>query len=76
MDLFQSLRITHILCKNAGGTASQAKLTAARQLGLPVIMIARPQEPAGITRLTNVSEALTWVRHTLSAGQTGQTKCN
>ncbi len=34
--------ITHICAKNSGGAASDAKLTAARQLGLPVWMLARP----------------------------------
>jgi precorrin-6A/cobalt-precorrin-6A reductase len=76
LDLFRRLKITHILCKNAGGAATQAKLTAARHLGLPVIMISRPQEPAGIKRLTNVSEALTWVRRALGLGETGTSKCS
>ncbi len=31
-----------VVCKNAGGTGAQAKLGAARALGLPVIMIDRP----------------------------------
>ena len=31
--------ITHIVCRNSGGTAAYAKIEAARQLGLPVIMV-------------------------------------
>ena len=37
--------ITHIACKNSGGTASVAKLIAARELGLPVLMVDRPAAP-------------------------------
>ncbi|GAB1582354.1 cobalt-precorrin-6A reductase [Phyllobacterium phragmitis] len=37
-------RITHIVCRNSGGTASYAKLEAARKLKIPVILIARPPQ--------------------------------
>ena len=43
--LFQAHHITHLAVKNAGGSASRAKLEAARQLGLPVLMLARPKPP-------------------------------
>jgi precorrin-6A/cobalt-precorrin-6A reductase len=33
--------VTHIVCRNSGGEAAYAKIEAARQLGLPVIMIDR-----------------------------------
>jgi precorrin-6A/cobalt-precorrin-6A reductase len=33
--------ITHVVCRNSGGAAAYAKIEAARQLRLPVIMIAR-----------------------------------
>ena len=33
--------ITHIVCRNSGGTGAYAKIEAARHLGLPVIMISR-----------------------------------
>lgn len=42
--LFISLGITHLVVKNAGGTAD-AKLIAARQLGLPVLLVQRPPPP-------------------------------
>lgn len=44
--LLQRHRVGLILAKNAGGAGAVAKLTAARALGLPVIMIARPALPA------------------------------
>lgn len=40
--LFQAHRVEVIVAKNAGGRAADAKLVAARELGLPVIMVRRP----------------------------------
>jgi precorrin-6A/cobalt-precorrin-6A reductase len=40
--LLQGHRIEVIVAKNAGGAGAEAKLTAARQMGLPVILIDRP----------------------------------
>jgi precorrin-6A/cobalt-precorrin-6A reductase len=37
--------ITHLVSKNAGGRETVAKLEAARNLGISVIMIARPKKP-------------------------------
>jgi precorrin-6A/cobalt-precorrin-6A reductase len=44
--LMQHHQITHLVSKNAGGRETSAKLEAARNLGLPVVMIARPFKPA------------------------------
>ena len=41
--LFNTYDITHICAKNSGGTASIAKLHAARALGLPVWLLSRPE---------------------------------
>ncbi len=43
--LLRDHRITHIVAKNAGGVGASAKLAAARALGLPVILMARPLLP-------------------------------
>lgn len=43
--LFALLAITHVVAKNAGGEAARAKLDAAAALGLPVLMIDRPDGP-------------------------------
>lgn len=37
--------ITHLVTKNAGGRATEAKLEAARKQRIPVLMIARPVKP-------------------------------
>jgi precorrin-6A/cobalt-precorrin-6A reductase len=58
-------RIEIIVTKNSGGTATQSKLLAARELGLPIIMAARPPWPditglnAGTT--TDAPGALHWL---------------
>lgn len=40
-------RVTHLITRNAGGTA-RGRLDAAAALGLPVLLIERPPEPDGI----------------------------
>ena len=58
--LFTKLAVDVLVVKNAGGAASRTKLTAARQLGIPVLMIARP--PTGNWAVVNyVEAALAWV---------------
>jgi precorrin-6A/cobalt-precorrin-6A reductase len=44
--LFEGHGITHVVTKNSGGERSFAKIEAARQLGLRVIMIDRPTLPS------------------------------
>lgn len=53
LALFQREAFTHIISKNAGGTATRAKLDVARQLAIPVVMVQRPFKPACET-FTNV----------------------
>jgi precorrin-6A/cobalt-precorrin-6A reductase len=45
-QLMEVHAITRIVTKNAGGTATEAKLVAARELGIPVTMVQRPVKPA------------------------------
>ncbi len=40
--LFREHRVTHLVCRNSGGSGGHAKIAAARRMGLPVIMIERP----------------------------------
>ena len=41
MCIRDSHRIEMLCCKNAGGDASVAKITAARSLGIPIWLLAR-----------------------------------
>lgn len=49
-----------IVCKASGGDMTRAKLDAARMLGLPVVMIARPPLPDG-PRVVSVEAGLAWL---------------
>jgi len=41
-DLMAREHVTHLVTKNSGGTQTAAKLQAAREMGVAVVMIARP----------------------------------
>ena len=58
--LLESRAIDVLVSKNSGGPAARAKLEAARALGLPVVMIARPPPPPG-GRVGSVAAARAWV---------------
>jgi precorrin-6A/cobalt-precorrin-6A reductase len=58
--LLQAHGITHIVAKNSGGAGAEAKLVAARELGLPVILIDRPHIPSRHT-VGSVPEVLHWL---------------
>jgi precorrin-6A/cobalt-precorrin-6A reductase len=59
--------ITHIVAKNAGGVGAAAKLTAARDLGLPAILIDRPKLPERQV-VGTVAEVMAWLDHTADRG--------
>lgn len=52
--------ITHIVAKNAGGAGAEAKLKAARTLGIPVILIDRPAVPPRLV-LHSAEAVLAWL---------------
>jgi precorrin-6A/cobalt-precorrin-6A reductase len=52
-----------VVTKNSGGTATYPKMAAARALGLPVIVVARPQKPRGVEEVASADTALEWLEH-------------
>lgn len=58
-------RIDVLVSKASGGKATEAKLIAAREASLPIIMITRPLPPPG-ERVDTVDEAIAWL-----AGKSG-----
>ena len=50
-----------LVTKDSGGTHTAAKLDAARDLDVPVVVISRPVRPAGTAEVTTVDEALLWL---------------
>ena len=49
-----------LVCKASGGAATEAKIIAARERGLPVIMVRRPPAEPGET-VETVEAALAWL---------------
>jgi precorrin-6A/cobalt-precorrin-6A reductase len=60
--LLARYRIDTIVCRNSGGGAADAKLVAARELDIRVVMRCRPARPAGLPTAATVGEAVAWVR--------------
>ncbi|TPG54213.1 cobalt-precorrin-6A reductase [Sphingomonas glacialis] len=65
--LLRENAIDLIVCKDAGGTGAQAKLIAARSLGVPVVMIDRPWLPER-TEVHDVAAVLAWIGHAADRG--------
>lgn len=58
-------RIDVVVSKNSGGAMTEAKLVAARRLGVPVVMIARPPASPSDEVVDSVDDAVTWLRSQL-----------
>jgi len=58
--LLQVKAIDVLVCKASGGAATEAKLVAARELSLPVIMVRRPPAERGLS-VDTVEGAIDWL---------------
>jgi precorrin-6A/cobalt-precorrin-6A reductase len=65
--LMQARGIAWLVARNAGGIGARAKIDAARELELPVIMIARPELPER-PRVECVEDVLAWLDHDARLG--------
>jgi precorrin-6A/cobalt-precorrin-6A reductase len=65
--LMQSRGVEWLVARNSGGTGARAKIDAARELKLPVIMITRPELPER-PRVESVDEVLAWLGHDARLG--------
>jgi precorrin-6A/cobalt-precorrin-6A reductase len=61
LSLMREHGIDVVVTKDSGGSMTAAKLTAARELGLPVVLVRRPPVPPGVPTVATVEEALAWV---------------
>ena len=60
--LLESHGIELVVSKNSGGDGARAKLDAARELGLPVLMIDRPELPPR-REVETVEQVMSWITH-------------
>jgi precorrin-6A/cobalt-precorrin-6A reductase len=66
--LLREHRIEVLVARDSGGELTAAKLVAARELGLPVVLIARPPAPDA-PAVASVEEAVAWVSAWVSAAR-------
>ncbi|MGW0610581.1 cobalt-precorrin-6A reductase [Streptomyces sp. NPDC002788] len=60
-ELLRRHRIDVVVTKDSGGTATAPKLTAAREAGLPVVVVRRPPVPQDVPVVTGAEEAAGWI---------------
>ena len=67
LEMLRTRGVIWIVARNSGGDGARAKIDAARTLGLPVIMIARPELPER-QRVESVAEIMQWLGHRTCLG--------
>jgi precorrin-6A/cobalt-precorrin-6A reductase len=60
--LMRDHAIDTLVTKDSGGTMTAAKLIAARERRIPVVMVDRPPRPDGTSQASTVDEAVEWLR--------------
>ncbi|SNS19951.1 precorrin-6A/cobalt-precorrin-6A reductase [Rhodococcoides kyotonense] len=65
IELMRSRGIELVVSKNSGGAMTEAKLVAARELRIPIVMIDRPRTPPGDFETGAVDDVVSWLRRRL-----------
>lgn len=60
--LMREHRVDVLLTKDSGGSYTAAKLDAAAELGVPVVVVSRPDGPAGTREVATLDEVIEWLR--------------
>jgi precorrin-6A/cobalt-precorrin-6A reductase len=60
-DLLSRYNIDVLVTKDSGGSLTAAKLTAARELAVPVVLVRRPAAPEGVATVESVPQVLSWL---------------
>ncbi|MEV0276980.1 cobalt-precorrin-6A reductase [Streptomyces sp. NPDC050610] len=64
-ELLRRHRVDVLVTKDSGASATAAKLVAARDAEVPVVVVRRPPVPDGLPAVGTVGEAVEWVRGVL-----------
>ncbi|MET9654851.1 cobalt-precorrin-6A reductase [Streptomyces sp. NPDC006460] len=60
-ELLRRHHVDVLVTKDSGGAATAPKLTAAREAGIPVVIVRRPPVPHGVPTAATPEEAAAWV---------------
>ncbi|MFJ1929278.1 cobalt-precorrin-6A reductase [Streptomyces sp. NPDC088131] len=69
-ELIRRHRVDVLVTKDSGGAATAPKLAAAREAGIPVVVVRRPPVPEGVAVAGTPERALDWLRGP-GGGRTG-----
>ncbi|NBM20292.1 cobalt-precorrin-6A reductase [Streptomyces sp. GC420] len=61
-EVLRRHRIDVLVTKDSGGPATAPKLTAAREAGIPVVVVRRPPVPADVPVVGGPAQAVAWLR--------------
>ncbi|MCI4046500.1 cobalt-precorrin-6A reductase [Streptomyces sp. TRM75563] len=66
-EIIRRHRVDVLVTKDSGGDATAPKLAAAREAGIPVVVVRRPPAPDGVPVARTPDEAVEWIVRTLYA---------
>ena len=61
LALLRREQVSVLVSKDSGGALTAAKLDAARELGVRVIMVRRPAAPDGVPEVGSTVDAVAWL---------------
>jgi precorrin-6A/cobalt-precorrin-6A reductase len=70
LTLMRAFEVDVLVTKDSGGSYTSAKLDAAAELHIPVVVVRRPSPPAGVATVDSVAGALEWL-HSVGARTSG-----